>query len=497
MLNNSIAEKFEEIADMLEVLGDSNVFRLRAYRRGAEAVRGYSVDIASMGEEEIGKIPGIGKDLNSKIIEMKVTGACAMHAELMSKLSPGILQILKIRGVGPKKVKLFLEKLGIDSVSKLKAAAESGAIATLPGMGEKSEKAILESIQESTHLKERIPIKVALPEAEAYVEYMKSMKEVKKCEYAGSLRRRQETIGDIDILAIGSDSKKMSDYFLAYPKVKRVLVNGETKSSVVIEGEIQVDFRVIDESSFGATLYYFTGSKQHNIQTRTIAIKKNLKINEYGVFDGEKNIASKTEEDVFKAFGLPYIPPEIREDQGEIEAALNGKLPKLIVESDLIGDLHLNSISELKMDYGILARQFVDIGTLKKQAKEIEKSGLKILHGVKIDNIKMLNFDLAKIVLFSAISSTTDEIIHALQNPNVKILCDLNGKNDLEKIIRATKEFDKIIEVDGNYGRVCKNEGVKISVKCDKYGIFIARRDWIEAADVVNAKQYNDFIKFL
>ena len=286
MLNNSIAEKFEEIADMLEVLGDSNVFRLRAYRRGAEAVRGYSIDIASMDEEEIGKIPEL-VEIYIQNSEMKTSGACNARRINEQTFSRNIANFKNQRS-RPKESKTFFEKLGIDSVAKLKAAAESGAIATLPGMA-KSEKAILESIQESTHLKERIPIKVALPEAEAYVEYMKSMNEVKKCEYAGSLRRRQETIGDIDILAIGSNSKKMSEHFLAYPKVKRVLVNGETKSSVVIEGEIQVDFRVVDESSFGATLYYFTGSKQHNIQTRTIAIKKNLKINEYGVFDGEKH----------------------------------------------------------------------------------------------------------------------------------------------------------------------------------------------------------------
>ncbi len=563
MINNSIAEKFEEIADMLEVLGDTNVFRVRAYRRGAEAVRGYSTDIVSLRDDEIEKIPGIGKDLHSKILEMKSTGTCKMHAELLAKLSPGILQILKIRGVGPKKAKLFLEQLGIDTVAKLKGAAESGAIATLPGMGEKSEKAILDSIQQSTHLKERFPIYIALPEAEEFVNYMKKLKFVKKCEYAGSLRRRQETIGDIDILAIGSDSKKMSKHFLAYPKVKNVLAKGDTKSSVVIEGEIQVDFRVVDETSFGAALYYFTGSKQHHIQTRTMALKKGLKINEYGVFKGEKNIASKSEEDVFKAIGLPYIPPEIREDQGEIEAALNKKLPKLVEENDLKGDLHVhtkwsdgaNSIYEMAKRAGSIGREYIaisdhmtDLSVLKKQAKEIEKVrillkkeglNLKIFHSAEVDILKngVLNLpeeglkmlDLVLVSVHSAFTlnkkDQTKRIITALKNPFAKILSHPSARLlsrreaievDMEKIIRAAKEYAKVMEINaqpdrmdmnGAYARACKNEGVRVSIDSDshgvdqlsnfKFGIFMARRGWIEVKDVVNAKVYKDFKNFL
>lgn len=563
MINQIIAEKFEEIADMLEVLGDGNVFRLRAYRRGAEAIRGYSSDVGTLLDEEIEKIPGIGKDLHSKILEYKSNGEIQMHKELLAKLSPGVLQILKIRGVGPKKARLFLEQLGIDSVEKLKGAAESGAIATLPKMGEKSAKLILEAISQSSHLSKRIPIYLALPEAEAYVKYMKEMPEVKKAEYAGSLRRRRETIGDIDILTVGTDPKRMSERFLKYPKVKQVLAAGETRSSVIIEGDIQVDFRVLDENSFGAALYYFTGSKQHNIATRTIAIKRNLKINEYGVFKGEENIASNSEVDVFKAIGLPYIPPEIREDQGEIEAALAGKLPELIEEADLRGDLHIhtknsdgsNSIYEMAIRANELGREYIaisdhmtELAEVKNQAREIaevrkkliqEGLKIKILHSAELNILKnglinlpveaMKMLDLVLISVHSAFNLSrneqTERIISALKNPYAKILCHPTTRLisrreeidvDMEKIVRAAKEFGKILEINaqpdrmdmnGAYARLCKNEGVKVAINTDshnldqltnlKYGIFMARRGWIEKKDVLNCLTYKELINFL
>lgn len=563
MINASIANQFEEIADMLEVLGDANVFRVRAYRRGAEAVRGFAKDIAAMSDEEIESIPGIGKDLHAKILEIKKTGACKMHADLLRKLSPGILQILKIRGVGPKKTRMFLEKLAIDSVEKLKGAAESGAIATLPKMGAKSEKAILEAIEQSTHTQSRIPLYTALPEAEEYVAYMKMMPEVKKAEYAGSLRRRLETVGDIDILAVGTSPKKMSEHFLKYPKVKKILAAGDTKSSVLIEGNIQVDFRVVKQSSFGAALYYFTGSKQHHIQTRTIALKKNLKINEYGVFKGQKNIASKSEEDVFKAIGLPYIPPEIREDRGEIKAALNGKLPVLVEEDDLRGDLHChskwsdgaNSILEMAVRAAEIGREYIaitdhmtDFAIIKKQALEIEavrkklreeKIDIKILQGAEVNILKngVLNLHedalkMLDIVLLSVHSAfnlnradQTERIIRALKNKYGNILSHpsarlLNRREaidaDIEKIVRAAKEYGKFFEIDaqpqrmdmnGAYARLCKNEGVKVSIDTDahgldqleniKYGIFMAKRGWLEKKDVINSLPHSGLIKLL
>lgn len=314
MINDKIVQIFSEIADMLEVLGE-NVFRVRAYRRAAEVVRGLGYDLEKLhksSDESIEDISGIGKDLHAKIVEIIDTGECEMHKRLVNKLSPGILEILRVRGIGPKKVKLFYEMLDIDSIPKLKAAAESGALATLPGMGEKSENRIIESLAQMTHEQRRIPLDSAKKAAEAYVSYMKKCKAVKKIKIAGSLRRKKSTIGDIDILVTGDKPKKMSQHFLAYKKVKQVLAAGDTKSSVVIEGDIQVDFRVVEPDSFGAALFYFTGPKHFNIDVRTLAMKKGWKINEYGVFDDDKKIAGETEKEIFKKLGMDYIEPDKR-----------------------------------------------------------------------------------------------------------------------------------------------------------------------------------------
>lgn len=320
-MNEKIVQIFEEIADMLDVLGE-NVFRVRAYRRAAEVIRGLG-DIEQMAknpEVDLEKVPGIGKDLHAKILEILETGKCEMHQRLMEKLSPGILDILRVRGIGPKKVKLFYEQLGISTLEALRSAAESGALATLPGMGEKSQAAILVALNENTFSKDRTPYDLALPQAEAYLDYLKKNALIKEVMYAGSLRRGQSTIGDIDILATGGKDmspetvEALMKYFIAYPKVQTVLAEGDTKSSVVIQGNLQVDFRVVDEESYGAALFYFTGPKQFNIHVRTLALKRGLKINEYGVYRGEEKLAGKTEEEMFEALGMSYMTPQERHD---------------------------------------------------------------------------------------------------------------------------------------------------------------------------------------
>ena len=303
-----IIQIFEDIADMLEILGE-NVFRVRAYRRGAEAVRNSSADLL------IERVPGIGDDLHAKIKEIHETNGCEMHARLLEKLSPGILDLLHVRGLGPKKVKLFWEQLGITTLEALKSAAESGALATLPGMGEKSEQAILESLSQNTYEQKRIPYATALAQAEAYIEYMKLCPALEQIAYAGSLRCKRETIGDIDLLVQGSDPALLSAHFLAYPKVHQILAQGDTKSSVVIDHNTQVDFRVVDAESFGAALFYFTGPKHFNIHVRTIALKKGLKVNEYGLFKSEEKLAGRTEEDMFAGLEIPYLSPEEREEK--------------------------------------------------------------------------------------------------------------------------------------------------------------------------------------
>lgn len=311
--NDQIAQFFDEIGDMLEILGE-NVFRVRAYRRGAEAVRNVTSDIAELPDEEIEHLSGIGKDLHLKIREILETGGCEMHTRLLNKLGTGILDMLRIRGVGPKKVKLFYDQLEIQNLDQLRAAAESGALATLPGMGEKSEAAILEALNMASYSKERIPYEQALEVAEAYIAYMKENGAVEQIDYAGSLRRKKTTIGDVDLLVCGSDPAGMSQHFVDFPGVRKVLGNGETKSSVLLDGNVQVDLRVVPAESYGAALLYFTGSKHFNIRMRTHALQQGLKINEYGVFRGEEKLAGETEGGMFEAVGMDFVEPEGRED---------------------------------------------------------------------------------------------------------------------------------------------------------------------------------------
>lgn len=550
---------------MLEILNE-NKFRIRAYRRAADVLKGYALDLKELVSEnpaELDNIPGIGKGLQFNIEEFVKTGNMEIHKDLLSKLAPGILDVLKVRGVGPKKAKLFYEQLDIDSVDKLKSAAESGALATLPGMGEKSEQAILESLGQQTFLQKRIPLYIALPEAESYVAYMKECECVHKAQYGGSTRRRLETIGDIDILAVGTNSEEMSEHFLKYPKIKQILARGETRSSVVIEGNLQVDFRVVPEKSWGSALYYFTGSKQHHIQTRTIALRKNLKINEYGVFKGEKNIASESEEEVFKAIGLKYIPPEIREDNGEIEAAMTNKLPVLIEENDLLGDLHthttwsdgVDSIYDMAIKADQLGMEYIGISDHGREPakvleeaeeiadvrKKLKKEGrkIKIIHGAEIDILKngVLNLpddiidklDLVLISVHSAFNlprqEQTERILRGMQNPKVNILCHptsrLIGERDaidvdMEEIIKEAKRLNIAMEINaqprrmdmnGGFARLCKNSGVKVCINSDahstmqletrKFGLYMARRGWIEKENVMNSLPYEKLIKVL
>lgn len=315
MINDTIAQLFTDIAEMLQVLGE-NVFRVRAYQRAAEVIKGTGdlEQIYKKDPAQLEQIPGIGAELRLKIIEVIETGGIQMHRELVQKLGTGVLDMLHIRGVGPKKVKLFMEQLDIRDVAALRSAAESGALATLPGMGEKSQAAILESLSQMTHLKERTPYAVALKQAEDMIAYLRSCKDFDQIQYAGSLRRKMKTIGDVDILTTGSNHEAMMKHFLAYPGTKQVLADGATKCSIVTNTDMQVDLRAVSEESFGAALFYFTGPKHFNIHVRTIALKRGWKINEYGLYEGENLLASRTEEDIFELLGLPYMTPEQRED---------------------------------------------------------------------------------------------------------------------------------------------------------------------------------------
>lgn len=349
MENLEISENLSTIADLLEIKGD-NVFKIRSYRNAAATIEGLPITLRSVVEKdpkELLTIDGIGKGISEKIIELVKEGKCTFLKELLKEVPKGLLELLKISGLGPKKVALLYKETGISTVSALEKAVKAKKLAELPGIGEKSEAKLLKAIADYKTLKAsagRFRISIAKEIAEEIKSYLKQSKLVEKVEHAGSLRRWKETIGDIDILVSSKDIKKASkimDYFTDFSGVKDIVLKGDTKTTVILSNNLQVDLRVVEPKSFGAALQYFTGSKEHNVEFRKLAKKKGLKVNEYGVFDSkDKQIAGKTEKEVYKAVGVKWIEPELRESRGELEGS---KLPELINIDDIKGDLHMHT----------------------------------------------------------------------------------------------------------------------------------------------------------
>lgn len=392
MDNQRIAQVFQEIGDILEIQ-DANRFRVLAYHKAALVISELGEDLKDIytrNPKDLENIPGIGKDLAAKIAELIEKGKCKYHEELMKKFDRGLLDILRVRGIGPKKVKLFYSELGIDSIEKLRAAAKKGRLRDLPKMGEKSESEILVALDEFEKHGERMMLSEALAHANEIVDYLRDgCREAEKATFAGSLRRMKETVGDIDILAASSKPKKVMDFFVKFPGVANVIAKGETKTSVILDAGVQVDLRVVEAKSFGAALHYFTGSKEHNVALRDYAKKHGLKVNEYGVFKGEKFVAGRTEEEVYKVLGLPYIVPELRENRGEIEAARKGKLPKVVEYKDLRGDLHVHSKwSDGSDEIEDIAKAYRDAG-FEYMALTDHSPAVAVAHGLTPDRYKM------------------------------------------------------------------------------------------------------------
>ncbi len=389
MKNREIAAIFNSIADILEIK-DANVFRIRAYRRAAASLESLPHDLDRLVEEDkLNEIAGVGKDLSEKIKEYYRDGEIGYLSDLLDEVPKEILLMLKIPGLGPKKVKLFYQKLDIISIAQLESAAKEGRLRELPSIKEKTEENIIRGIEFLKKGNGRMLLGWALPLATSIVFELKKLKEVKKISIAGSLRRMRDTIGDIDILVGSSKPKSVMDRFNSLDIVKKIVVKGETKSSILTEGGVQVDLRVVSEDSFGAALQYFTGSQNHNVHLRQIAQRKGLKINEYGVFrvKDDKKIASKDEEGIYETLGMNFIPPELREDRGEIEQALLGSLPELIEERDIKGDLHIHSDFS---DGSIALKEVIEMG-YKRGYKYIaitdHSKSLGVAHGLSKEKL--------------------------------------------------------------------------------------------------------------
>ena len=355
MQNRAVAQRFALIADLLEIGGES-LFRINAYRRAARAIEGLSEDVAAVAARGgLTEIPGIGKALAEKIVEFLATGTMHAYEELAASLPPGLATLMLVPEVGPKTALLLHEHLGITTLDELEAACAAGRIRELPRMGQRTEEAILRGIAMVRRQAGRRPLGFVLPVAQELVERLRAVPGVKQVSAAGSIRRMKETVGDLDILAASRAPGRVMEIFTSAPEVGEVLAQGSTKSSVVLDVGLQADLRVVEPAAFGAALQYFTGSKEHNVALRERAARAGLKLNEYGLWrSGDSRggddrrvaghrVAGRTEAGIYRALGLPWIPPELREDQGEIEAAETGRLPRLIEVEDIRGEVHAHT----------------------------------------------------------------------------------------------------------------------------------------------------------
>ena len=346
MKNATVSELFSEMADVMEILGDDR-FRINSYRRVARVIADMPTDVEEMlATGKLAETPGVGKSSLAKIEEFIKTGQIMAHQELLTKIPQKLLQLLKIPGMGPKGVKAVYENLKVKSIADLKAAIETGKLAELTGFGDKKAAIIAKGIEFLGKSTGRIRLDQAFNAATIVMDFIDGLPDDKKIAYAGSLRRCAETIGDVDILVAAKDSKKIIDAFVGAEFVQEILAAGDTKGAVIIKTDscaVQVDVRVVPNKSFGAALNYFTGSKQHNVRLREMAVKAKLKLNEYGLFRGKKMIAGATENEIYKKLGLDYVEPMLREDRGEIEAAKKHKLPDLVRLEDIKGDLHMHT----------------------------------------------------------------------------------------------------------------------------------------------------------
>jgi len=505
MKNGEIADLFNEIADILE-LRDENVFRVNAYRRGAQNIEGLSRAVEDVAAEgALLELPGIGKDLAAKVAEYLESGEIDYLNELRRETPQVLLDMLRIPGIGPKTAVRLQAELGINSLDELRHAALEHRIQELPKMKAKTEENILKGLEFLSRASARTPIGVALPLAERIVAALAELPEVRKISVAGSLRRFRETVGDIDILVTSRSPEKVIGRFTHLDDVERVLAEGATKGSVVTRDRIQADLRVVEEASYGSALNYFTGSKEHNIRLREMAIQKGMKLSEYGVFKKDLRVAGKTEKEVYRALGLPYIPPEIREDSGEIEAARAGTLPALVELGDIRGDLHCHSnysdgvatIEEIaaaakKRGYSYMLitdhSKSLHIANglsperLRKQLAEIDRinaklRGFKLLKGSEVDILPDGSLDmdealLARLdVVYVAIHSKfkmprdamTKRVVRALENPYSSVLAHPTGRLigirdafeiDMQEVNRAAARTGTAIEINSHPARL-------------------------------------------
>ena len=566
--NNEIAAMFEELADLLEIEG-ANPFRIRAYRNAARTVGGLSASVSDMAQagSDLTHLPGIGDDLADKIKSIAATGKLPLLEEVRLRVPPALSELMRIEGLGPKRVKALYDKLKIRSIDDLKRAATAGKIRQLEGFGEKSEALIKDHVERLSGTEQRLPLITAEQIAAPLTAYLKQTKGVKKLTVAGSFRRCRDTVGDLDILITATKTSPVMERFVIYDEVAEVISHGTTRSTIRLRSGLQVDLRVVPDISYGAALHYFTGSKAHNIAVRSLGIKKGLKINEYGVFKDDRRIAGRTEQEVFEQVGLAYIEPELREDRGEIEAARGNALPTLVTLKQIRGDLHchtnatdghasLEQMAKAARSRGyeylaitdhsqrVTVARGLDKKRLLQQTEQIDRlneslEGIRILKSIELDILEDGSLDLPDNVL-DALDLTvcsvhskfdlpakkqTARIIRAMDNPRFNIFAHPTGRLinqrepyavNLEVLMEAAKERGCFLEVNSQPVRMdltdsackmAKEMGVKVAICTDahnasqleyiRYGVYQARRGWLEKGDVINTLSLTKLLKLL
>jgi DNA polymerase (family X) len=530
VVNADIEEIFRKVADLLDIQ-NANPFRIRAYRNAAVTIGRMSGNVADMvaRQEDLTELPGIGADLSKKILEIVETGRLRYLDTLEKNAGASFSELMDIPGLGPRKVRALYDALGTRNIDELEAAAREGEISSVPGFGEKTEQNILKEISRLRERSRRLTWHAARQAAAPLVDYMRGCDEIRQVEIAGSFRRCRETVGDLDLLVSCRRGADAISHFTGYDDVSDILSSGTTRSSVVLRSGLQVDLRVIPQVSWGAALLYFTGSKQHNIAIRKRAISRGLKINEYGVFRDDERIAGRSEKEVYASLGLPLIPPEIREDRGEIDAAEQQKLPALVRLEDIRGDLHMhttatdghNSIREMaeaakKRGYDYIAitehsrhvriAHGLDTAELERHIEEIdsvneEVEGITVLKGVEVDILEDGSLDLPDTVLqqldivICAVhyqfnlseKEQTRRIIRAMEHPLTQILAHPTGRLlsqrdpyevDMEQIMNVARQTGCVLELNAAperldlneiHCRMAKEHGVRISIDSDAH----------------------------
>jgi len=529
--NNDIAAIFNRVADLLEIKGE-NPFRIRAYRNAARTVEGLSQSAADLVRDgrDLSTLSGIGKDLAGKIAEVVQSGTLPLLADLEDEMPGELSELMRVSGLGAKRIAELHRTLKITTLEELEQAAAEGRIRDLEGFGSKTQESILQEIERlRQEEQQRMKLAVAEQYAGPLVEYLRQAKGVKDIVVAGSYRRRKETVGDLDILATCKKGADVMDRFVRYDDVEKVIAQGKTKSTVRLRSGLQVDLRVVPEVSYGSAMLYFTGSKEHNIAIRKIAIAKNLKLSEYGVFQGDERVAGRTESQTYGKIGLPYIAPELRENRGEVEAARNGKLPTLIENEEIRGDLHVHTkrtdgrhtIEQLveaarKRGYDYIAiadhskRVTVAHGLKPKELREeiegIDRinerlKGFTVLKAVEVDILEDGSLDLPDDVLKEldltvcsvhskfqlSRARQTRRILKAMDNPYFTVLGHPTGRMinerepyeiDMEKILRAAGDRGGFLEVNAHPDRLDLNDlhckmardmGVKVAISTDTH----------------------------